>query len=211
MVLVLCKVSAQETEKTWGDTNLALDENPTLNPPCNDPVDQGKWLNFRPPIRIHGGGIFGWPTVSTHEWPREQEGQGTSSPFCWLERSIYRVDKVTVYNRLKDNGLPSEWNPYVFNLLVGRTFKLTKQTGISSSRIPERIGVPQRVTSVEVLMKCRRALTWIQTYRRMFSFEQRKQVNVAFVQALMDCHLLPTWPRMTKKDQLAWIWVAYRV
>jgi len=40
--------------------------------------------------------------------------------------------------------------------------------------------------SVEVLMKCRRALTWIQTYRRIFSFQQRKQVYVSFVQSLMD-------------------------
>jgi len=64
--------------------------------------------------------------------------------------------------------------------------------------------------SVEMLMKCRRALTWIQTYRRIFSSQQRKQVYVSFVQSLMDYHLLPTWPSLTKKDKLAWTRVAYR-
>jgi len=64
--------------------------------------------------------------------------------------------------------------------------------------------------SVEVLIKCRRALTWIQTYRRKFSFQQRRQVYVSFIQSLMDYHLLPTRPRMTKYHKLQWTRVAYR-
>jgi hypothetical protein len=64
--------------------------------------------------------------------------------------------------------------------------------------------------SVEVLIKCRKALTWIQTYGRKFSFQQRRQEYVSFVQSLMDYHLLPTWPRMTKYHKLKWTRVAYR-
>jgi hypothetical protein len=64
--------------------------------------------------------------------------------------------------------------------------------------------------SVEVLIKCRKALTWIQTYRRKFSFQQRRQAYVSFVQFLIDYHLLPTWPKMTKYHKLQWTRVAYR-
>ena len=53
-----------------------------------------------------------------------------------------RVDNVTVYKRLKDKGLPSDWHRYAFHLLFRRTFKVTSQTGISSSWTPLRIGVP---------------------------------------------------------------------
>jgi hypothetical protein len=59
-------------------------------------------------------------------------------------------------------------------------------------------------------MQCRRALIWILSYRRMFTFHQTKRVCVSFVQSLMDYHLVPTWPSITKKDQLAWTRVAYR-
>ena len=62
MVLVLCQASAPETWKTRGETNLALeqhDQNPRWSPPSkDDPVDQKEWLNFRPPIWIHGREIF---------------------------------------------------------------------------------------------------------------------------------------------------------
>ena len=228
-----------------------------------------------------------------------------------LKGAYDRVDNITLYKRLKDNGLPSEWHPYVFNLLFRRTFKVTSQTGSSYSWIPLCIGVPQGLpsapilfnlyinatlkelnsrskgtypyadenticiqtrsnesrrefihktssvvnsvdrvyrkikrvlakaksvlipfpqqfqateisgvpvrnchrilgillhsnrrlhkNSVQVLMKCRRTLTWIQTYRRKFSFQQRKEVYVSFVQSLMEYHLLRTWPRMTEK------------
>jgi hypothetical protein len=63
--------------------------------------------------------------------------------------------------------------------------------------------------SVKVLIKCRKALTWIQTYRRKFSFHQRRQAYVSFVQSLMDYHLVPTCPRMTKYHKLQWTRVAY--
>jgi len=53
--------------------------------------------------------------------------------------------------RLKDNGLPSEWHPYFFNLLFCRIFKVSSQTGSSSSWIPLRIGVPQGLTSAKIL------------------------------------------------------------
>jgi hypothetical protein len=59
-------------------------------------------------------------------------------------------------------------------------------------------------------MKCRKALTWIQTYHRKFSFQQRRQAYVSFVQSLMDYHLLPTWTRMTKHHKLQWTRVTYR-
>jgi len=38
-----------------------------------------------------------------------------------LKGAYDRLDKVTQYKRLKDNGLPSEWQLYVFNLLFRRT------------------------------------------------------------------------------------------
>jgi hypothetical protein len=56
--------------------------------------------------------------------------------------------------------------------------------------------------SVKVLIKCRKALTWIQTYRRKLSFQQRRQAHVSLVQSLMDYHLLPNWARMTKYHKL---------
>jgi hypothetical protein len=68
-----------------------------------------------------------------------------------LKGAYDRVDSVTLYKRLKDNGLPSEWHPYVFNLLFRRTFKVTCQTGNSSSWIPLRIGVPQGLPSAPIL------------------------------------------------------------
>jgi len=40
--------------------------------------------------------------------------------------------------------------------------------------------------SVKLLMRRRRALTWMQSYRRVFSFQEKKRVNVSFVQSLMD-------------------------
>jgi hypothetical protein len=64
-----------------------------------------------------------------------------------------RADNVTLYKRLKDNGLPSEWHPNVFNLLFCRTFKVTSQTESSSSWIPLRIGVPQGLPSAPILFK----------------------------------------------------------
>jgi hypothetical protein len=56
--------------------------------------------------------------------------------------------------------------------------------------------------SAQVLMTSRRASRWIQTYRYVFNFQQRKQTYVSLAQSLMDYHLLPTWPRMTKKAQM---------
>jgi hypothetical protein len=41
-------------------------------------------------------------------------------------------------------------------------------------------------------------------------FSAEEQVYVSFVQSVMDYHVLPTWPRMAEKDQLAWTRVAYR-
>ena len=38
-----------------------------------------------------------------------------------LKGAYDRLDNVTQYKRLKDNGLPSEWQLYVFNLLFRRT------------------------------------------------------------------------------------------
>lgn len=63
--------------------------------------------------------------------------------------------------------------------------------------------------AAQVLMKCRKAMIWIQTFRHTFSFQQRKQAYISFVQSLLDYHLLPTWPRMTKKAQLEWTRVTY--
>jgi len=62
-----------------------------------------------------------------------------------------RVDNVTQYMSLKDDGLPSEWHPCVFNLLFRRTFQVTSQTEISSSWMPLRIGVPQGLPSAPIL------------------------------------------------------------
>jgi hypothetical protein len=68
-----------------------------------------------------------------------------------LKGAYDRVDNVTLYKRLKDNGLPSEWHVYVFNLLFHRTFKVTSQTGSSSSWIPLCIGVSQGLPSPPIL------------------------------------------------------------
>jgi hypothetical protein len=68
-----------------------------------------------------------------------------------LKGAYDRVDKFTVYKRLQDNGLPSEWHPYVFNLLFRRTFKVSSQTKMSSSWIPLRSGVPQGLPSAPIL------------------------------------------------------------
>jgi hypothetical protein len=68
-----------------------------------------------------------------------------------LKGAYDRVENVTLYKRLKDNGLPSEWYPYVFNLLFRRTFKVTSQTGSSCSWTSLRIGVSQGLPSAPIL------------------------------------------------------------
>ena len=40
--------------------------------------------------------------------------------------------------------------------------------------------------SAQILMKCRRAMIWIQTSRHVFNFQQIKQAYISFVECLMD-------------------------
>ena len=63
--------------------------------------------------------------------------------------------------------------------------------------------------SAQVLIRWRRAMTWIHSFRQLFSFKHRKQAYNSFVESLMENRFLPTWARMTQKAQLQWSRVKY--
>jgi hypothetical protein len=76
-----------------------------------------------------------------------------------LKGAYDRVDNVTLYKRLKDNGLLSECLSYVFNLLFRPTIKVSSWNGISSFWIPPRIAVPQgqplSIDPLELVHQCK--------------------------------------------------------